>query len=354
MRASCLISLLVWTFFLFCTGDKVSKEIQLKLFYFLYLYTIYILTQKASVCAQEILSASTSFRRQVSEPECSTNGLNDVEYKTFLPTVFIIHFYLLIVFLYLYSFDRFFGSDKICIFDQSTSKRKIKPGDLLCIGNQYFLALWDSIAFPELSMNAEMLKWLNVEIIYPKFLTKPTLDLFHRMVATYYTTYKSVARLFFPDDIEKLLKFETQGQSKRWKVKSVTPSSFSLYPFSCSQEWQTLIVFPDLWTMFNTLPAERFNDETLKWWNGPLAFLSATQTEKQKDVRRWEVKKWSISVILCTYAEIFQDFHDLKKIIFVDPHKRYYANQQDPRYKVWDVVEEMKRLYGAELAIFWV
>jgi ribosomal protein S17 len=55
------------------------------------------------------------------------------------------------------------------------------------------------------------------------------------------------------------------------------------------------------------------------------------------------------SVIICTYAEIFQDFHNLKKIIFIDPHKRYYAHQQDPRYKVGDVLEEMKSLFGAEL-----
>jgi hypothetical protein len=35
----------------------------------------------------------------------------------------------------------------------------------------------------------------------------------------------------------------------------------------------------------------------------------------------------------------------------VDPHKWYYASQQDPRYKVGDVIEEMQKLYGAELEI---
>ena len=35
----------------------------------------------------------------------------------------------------------------------------------------------------------------------------------------------------------------------------------------------------------------------------------------------------------------------------MDPHKWYYANQQDPRYKVGDVIEEMKKLYGAEVEI---
>lgn len=55
------------------------------------------------------------------------------------------------------------------------------------------------------------------------------------------------------------------------------------------------------------------------------------------------------SVIVCTYAEIFQDFNNLKKIIFVDPHKWYYAAQQDPRYKVGDVLAKMGELYGAEV-----
>ena len=90
----------------------------------------------------------------------------------------------------------------------------------------------------------------------------------------------------------------------------------------------------------------------MTWWN--VVTLLSSKTQNQKDVHRWEIKKWTKSVIICTYAEIFQDFHDLKKIIFVDPHKRYYANQQDPRYKVGDVLDRMKVLYGAELEIMWV
>jgi len=79
--------------------------------------------------------------------------------------------------------------------------------------------------------------------------------------------------------------------------------------------------------------------------------LLSGDTEKQKDVHRWEIKKGMKSVILCTYAEIFQDFHNLQKIIFIDPHKWYYASQQDPRYKVGDVIEKMKDLHSAEIEI---
>jgi hypothetical protein len=61
-----------------------------------------------------------------------------------------------------------------------------------------------------------------------------------------------------------------------------------------------------------------------------------------------------VSQIFSTPAEIFQDFSDLKKIVFIDPHKWYYANQQDPRYKVGAVLEEMAKVYGAEVEIIGV
>lgn len=93
---------------------------------------------------------------------------------------------------------------------------------------------------------------------------------------------------------------------------------------------------------------ETLRNTKLENW---IAMLLSGDTEKQKDVHRWEIKKWIKSVILCTYAEIFQDFHNLKKIIFVDPHKRYYSSQQDPRYKVGDVLTKMGELYGAEVEI---
>ena len=252
--------------------------------------------------------------------------------------------------MYLYSFDRFFGFDKVCLLVESGTKKKVKAGDLLVFGNQYFLALWETVSFPE---QYQQLTSVQAELIYKEFLSVPALKLFHWMVETYYTTYKSVVRLFFADDIQKLLEREW-----KFKAQSLKPKAQSrFWKFNCSEEGQTLIVFPDLWTMFNTIASEWWNpvatngagDEMMNWWN--VVTLLASTTQNQKDIHRWEIKKWIKSVIICTYAEIFQDFHDLKKIIFIDPHKWYYANQQDPRYKVGDVLDEMKNLYGAELEI---
>ena len=223
---------------------------------------------------------------------------------------------------------------------ETPGKKKVKAGDLLVFGNQYFLALGETLSFSE---HYNHLTTTQAELVYKEFLSAPALQLFHWMVETYYTTYKSVVRLFFAHDIEKLL--EREGKLKAQSLKPI--ARLDTWKFHCSLDWQTLIVFPDLWTMFNATDA---------WFREDIAvaFLSSTQTEKQKSVHRWEIKKWVKSVIVCTYAEIFQDFHNLKKIIFVDPHKWYYANQQDPRYKVGDVLEEMKNLYWAEVEIMGV
>lgn len=239
--------------------------------------------------------------------------------------------------MYLYSFDRFFGFDKICILAENSTKKKVKAWDLLIFGNQYFLALGETLSFSE---QYQHLTTTQAELVYKGFMTPPTLQLFHWMVDHHYTTYKSVVKLFLTNAIEKLLEREGKLKAQSSKLKAVS-------------EWQTLIVFPDLWTMTNSIGTiERLNDRTIDSLS--VVTLLSGDTEKQKDVHRWEIKKWMKSVIICTYAEIFQDFNNLKKIVFVDPHKRYYASQQDPRYKVGEVLTKMGELHGAEVEMIWI
>ena len=222
-------------------------------------------------------------------------------------------------------------------------RKKVKPGDLLIFGNQYFLAMGETLAFSE---QYQHLTTVQAELVYKEFLSAPALALLHWMVEHHYTTYKSVIRLFFAANIEKLL--ERENKLKHWKIETLKDWNI-LKQFSLAQEGQTLIVFPDLWTMFNQYwNIEPLKDGNIENW---IVTLLASNTEKQKDVHRWEIKKWLKSVVICTYAEIFQDFHTLKKIIFIDPHKRYYASQQDPRYKVGEVLTKLAELHWAELEI---
>jgi primosomal protein N' len=77
----------------------------------------------------------------------------------------------------------------------------------LIFGHQYFLALGDNLVFAE---QYQYLTTVQAELVYKEFLTIPTLKLFHWMVENYYTTYKSVVRLFVTNLLEKLLERESK------------------------------------------------------------------------------------------------------------------------------------------------
>lgn len=79
--------------------------------------------------------------------------------------------------------------------------------------------------------------------------------------------------------------------------------------------------------------------------------LLSTNTQNQKDKSWRNIKQWNTKVIFATHFEIYQDYADLKKIIIFFPHKRYYANQQDPRYKTLAVVQKMREIYDCDLQI---
>lgn len=242
--------------------------------------------------------------------------------------------------MYLYSFSKFSWPDRIFIRDPwKEFSRKIKSGDLLRFGEDVFICFGNEISFSEL-YSYPYQTTSKPEILYRKLLSKTTVQLIHWMVYQNYSLYRSVMRYFISHEWETLLKKEV----KTWKSKNILPDIKFTTP---THTWQTLIVFPDLWTIHNMVDEKIFE---APW----VSFLYSKQTQTQKDKHRRAIKMWNSNLIFASPSEIFQDFKDLKKIVLIDPHKWYYANQQDPRYKVGAVLEEMKSLYNVELEILWL
>jgi hypothetical protein len=94
----------------------------------------------------------------------------------------------------------------------------------------------------------------------------------HRMVYTYYSTYKSVMKYFVSDDWEKLL--EKKVKSKKDNVERDL-ESVDRSPFAISPIGQTLIVYPDLRTIMNTVDEPRSVGVAKK----DAAFLSSTNSQ---------------------------------------------------------------------------
>jgi len=223
--------------------------------------------------------------------------------------------------MYLLSFDKYAGTDRVFLRNQPT-KPKIKGWDLIQIWDDIFLSLWETVSFQEKYTYARN-GTENIQVIYKSLITIKTLSLIHRMVHTRYSTYKSVVRYFLSNDLEKLLKREKEVAKKvqSWNMPD-----------------QELRLYPDIRSLLNSTEANILEPKSI--------ILHSKMTQKQKDLAWWNIKNCSIKKVFCTHSEMFQDRPNLKIIQFHDPHKRYYANQQDPRYKVRLVVEEMKKRGG--------
>lgn len=248
---------------------------------------------------------------------------------------------------YLYWFTKYAWSDKIWKVPW-----KLKSWDLFLFWDEYYLSLWDEISFFEQYVYEIREPDEKFKLIEKNLVSKETIQFINYMAYERYCPYYNVMKYFIPQEIDKLV------ERKVWKKKSssspffekegelfLTSPSFSKRDLGWFQtDWQTLIVFPDLRTLIN-LTDDEFR---IQPW---VDTLLSTNTQSQKDKSRRNIKQWNTKVIFATHSEIFQNYNNLKKIIIFYPHKRYYANQQDPRYKTLSVVQKMSEIYGCELEV---
>lgn len=239
---------------------------------------------------------------------------------------------------YLYWFTKYAWSDKIWKVDWCW-----KQWDLLSYWDDYYICLWDEIPFFEQYVYEIREPESKFNIVEKKLLSKENIEFINYMVYQRYSPYYNVMKYFLPQEIDKLIDRKITKKNKIssnfWKILLNEFLNIDI-----SNEWQTLIVFPDLWTLIN-LTDDLSRKEI---W---VDTLLSTNTQNQKDKSWRNIKNWNTKIILATHSEIFQNFNDLKKIIILYPHKRYYSNQQDPRYKTLAVVQKMSEIYSCGLEI---
>jgi len=252
---------------------------------------------------------------------------------------------------YLYGFTKYAWSDKIWKVPW-----KLKAWDLFLFWDEYYLSLGEEISFFEQYVYEIREPEDKFKLVEKKFISKETIQFINYMVYEWYCPYYNIMKYFLSQEIDKLIERKL-GKKKNcnmsfwmeWnEVKNII--NFSKMDSSLCSEWQlitdgqTLIVFPDLWTLMN-MTDDEFRK---KDW---VDTLLSTNTQNQKDKSWRNIKQWNTKVIFATHSEIYQDYADLKKIIIFFPHKRYYSNQQDPRYKTLAVVQKMSEIYHCELQI---
>ena len=233
---------------------------------------------------------------------------------------------------YLYGFTRYAGHDRVCVAYESLQtdkKKKLTQGDLLQHGGEYFLVLWTDVSFVE--QYEYDFPWLieECEILIRGLLTEHTLQFVHRMVYTRYSSYKNIVPLFINHDIPALL-------AKKWSAKL-------LQRIKSHGEWkQTLVVCPDVWTIESLLRWSTYDRDTV-------TMLHSASTQQQKDRFFWYARSSKELTLVCTSSELFANRMWLGRIVLHDPTKWYYANQQEPRYKVVDCVKQLATLWWIDV-----
>ena len=232
--------------------------------------------------------------------------------------------------MYLFSFKQFAWHDRVF----SSNLSVWKAGDLIQCGWDFLLNLWDEISFPEL-IRTQFVPISPCEVVYPKFFDEKFLALLHRMVYQRYSTYNNVLKYFVSFEIPQLL---VREDKIKWKNKKLKFDNISL---SFDESKQNLIIIPDNRSRENQL-SDFFSQDFV-------THLYSTDTQNRKDQNWWEIKKSKTWIIVATQSEVFQPFNNLWTITFVDWYKRYYHNQQDPRYDISEVVKKMQELWNCNV-----
>ena len=237
--------------------------------------------------------------------------------------------------MYLYSFSQYIGQDRV--FWCELPSKKVQAGGVLQSESDFFLVLGETVSFPELYQLRYPMQG-EFHVAFPKLLSSPALELVHWMVYERYTTYKNTLKLFLDHEIQNLL-----AKAKRPTSKKYQPLDFSIgkQRIRSEEQEQILIIFPDLRMFTNLIDQQAVGG----------LFLSALDTQARKNLNRWKIKQGEEQLIFCTGAEVFQDFKKLGQIFLVEPQKRYYASQQDPRYKLETVAKKIAELHGIPLQL---
>jgi hypothetical protein len=239
---------------------------------------------------------------------------------------------------YLYAFDKFAWHDRVFLLDDTWFS--YKPGDVIADGDALFCVLGQEICFAEQYRTMyRPYQWFS--LIEKSFFSSYQLALLHHIVQTYYTTYKAVMRLLLPGmDISALLTYKKTNKKPQCQSALFDEKQRVFVPSTDKYDGQQLILVPDLRTADNLFDEKLIDTSTLR-------HSGLTQLQMTK-IFRWS-KQGQISTLMTTFAGIFHDRKNLQRILFIQPHKRYYQHQQDPRYKVAEVIDFIAAQTGAEV-----
>lgn len=206
----------------------------------------------------------------------------------------------------------------------SGTVRGVKPWDIVQDVNNIYLCLGKEVVFPELYTQNEY-QFLAPRILIKEILSGKTMQLIHRMVQQYFSSYKTVVALFIPRNdtfVEKYTAYTKINQKKDWPLS------------------QKCYIYPTL----RTLTQQNPEVDTKK-----TAILHGGMSILQKQKLFSQIQNWDIQTLLATNRWLFFDWQRLEEIHIFDKDNRSYSSQSDPRFVISELAQKMIALYDAKL-----
>lgn len=241
--------------------------------------------------------------------------------------------------MYVYAFDRWYGQDRVAVLQGASCR----AGDLLQQWTEYFLALGEEASFSELSSQF-VLRLDAAQVCIPQLLGEASLSFLHWFVNQWLTTYKQAVPLWLGSNVEQLfLRMPSRLHKSKpapWLRAQVANDTLSM-SLQTAAWGQQLVVFPNIFSLETAIDGFEMLESCV--------VLTSHMTTKQAAERFWSVKQGKAKTVLCTYSQIFQDWHNLESIVLTDQHTRYYKQQQDPRYHILPCVSYLQDLHHCQV-----
>ncbi|HMY80327.1 MAG TPA: hypothetical protein PLW93_00970 [Candidatus Absconditabacterales bacterium] len=243
-----------------------------------------------------------------------------------------------------YCFHTKWGHDQIC-WD---SKLIGEPGSLITSNGSYFISLGDQLSWNEFYIGHDYFFELSShsEILGTLF-HHHTLQMIHRMVYEYYTSYRSVIGLFvssidaYSKSTQKIATIKKKDLTLLSMYNTLTSpliSDSTIELGSTGKGKQTLVIFPDALALHMRVKS-----------NHQEYVLTGLDTDLRAMRTYILIQQQLQNCLITTQANVFMDYRALHQIIVYFPQTRYYKSQRDPRIRLPDWCSKLAKVHGADL-----
>lgn len=213
--------------------------------------------------------------------------------------------------------------------------KTVREWDIIQDSKNTYLCLWQDMSFPQLYDTLPLQEFVEGTIISRSFFSPHTMQIIHRMVDTYFSSYKAVVQLYLSSNAHTIL-------TKEPKKKTADKHKQDI---SCKQH---CTLYPDIWSMTQDLVRQTGKSIEMLQKTPDIAIFHGWLTQGQKANLFRSIKQGGIKHLFATNRWLFFDWYDLASLTIYNSTSRAYSSQSEPRFVIQEVANYMSNIYNAK------